>query len=402
MIKIQISKTLQNKIRKGYPWVFDYQIQSQTFEGKPENLGVIYDHNNRFLAMGLWDPSAELCFRVLSLGKPQKVNNDLFMGRLQVAKVIRKGLEHQGTTGYRVINGENDGFPGLVLDRYEETLVIKLYTSSWFPFLIALCELFRKEFNSKQVVLRLAQNISKSQEPNANYHDGQVLFGSENSSWVEFKENGLKFLADVVEGQKTGFFLDQRDNRLKIRGMVKGRSVLNIFSYSGGFSVYAVAGGCKSMVEVDSNPFALKTSLRNMKINFPDKSFPSPIFMQEEGDAFQILAKMKREKRSFDLVILDPPAFARNKKKKSQALEAYIRLAKAGAQVASKILFVASCTRHVQANEFYDAVCLGIRSAGIKFEGIAKTGHAQDHPATFSEAFYLKSAYFNVGRHGIK
>ena len=120
--------------------------------------------------------------------------------------------------------------------------------------------------------------------------------------------------------------------------------------------------------------------------------------MQEEGDAFQILAKMKSEKRSFDLVILDPPAFARNKKQKSQALEAYIRLAKAGAQVASKILFAASCTRHVQANEFYDAVCVGIRSAGIKYEGIAKTGHAQDHPATFSEAFYLKSAYFNVGR----
>ena len=171
------------------------------------------------------------------------------MERLQAAKLIREGLEQQGTTGYRVINGENDGFPGLVLDRYEETLVIKLYTSSWFPFLNELCELFQKEFNSKQVVLRLAQNISKSQDPNAIYHDGQVLYGSENSNWVEFKENGLKFLADVVEGQKTGFFLDQRDNRLKIRGMVKGRSVLNVFSYSGGFSVYAVAGGCKSLVE---------------------------------------------------------------------------------------------------------------------------------------------------------
>ncbi|MBC8286382.1 MAG: class I SAM-dependent methyltransferase [Nitrospinae bacterium] len=402
MIKLQISKTLQSKIRKGYPWIFNYQIQNQIPEGKPENLGVIYDHNNRFLAMGLWDPRAELCFRVLSRGKPQKINGDFFLQRLQSAKVIREALQHQGTTGYRIINGENDGFPGLVLDRYEDTLVIKLYTSSWFPFLNELSELFQKEFNSRQVVLRLAQNISNSLEPNSIYRDGQVLYGSENSSWVEFKENGLKFLADVVKGQKTGFFLDQRENRLKIRGMVKGRSVLNVFSYSGGFSVYAVAGGCKSVVEVDSNPYALKTSLRNLQLNFPDKSFPSPNFMQEEGDAFQILAKMKYEKRSFDLVILDPPAFARNKKQKSQALEAYIRLAKAGAQVASKILFAASCTRHVQANEFYDAVCLGIRSAGIKYEGIAKTGHAQDHPATFPEALYLKSAYFNVGRYGQK
>ena len=402
MIKIEISKTLQGKIRKGYPWIFNYQVQNQIHEAKPENLAVVYDHNNRFLAMGLWDARADLCFRVLCLGKPQKVNSDFFRERLQSAKLIREALEHKGTTGYRVINGENDGFPGLVLDRYGETLVIKLYTSSWFPFLNELCELFQGEFNSKQVVLRLAQNISKSQDTNATYHDGQVLYGSENSSWVEFKENGLKFLADVVEGQKTGFFLDQRDNRLKIRGMVKGRSVLNVFSYTGGFSVYAMAGGCKSVVEVDSNPYALKTSLRNLKLNFPDKSFPSPNFMQEEGDAFQILAKMKAEKRSFDLVILDPPAFARNKKQKSQALDAYIRLAKAGAQVTSGILFAASCTRHVQANEFYDAVCLGIRSAGIKYEGIAKTGHAQDHPATFPEAFYLKSAYFNVGRNSHK
>lgn len=396
MIKIQISKTLQGKIRKGYPWVFNYQIQNQIPESNTENLGVIYDHKNRFLAMGLWDPRSDLCFRVLSLGKPQKVNSDFFLDRLQSAIRIREVLEHQGTTGYRVINGENDGFPGLVLDRYEETLVIKLYTSSWFPFLAELCEMFQKALKSKQVVLRLSQNISKALELISNYQDGQVLYGSANSSWAEFKENGLKFLANVVSGQKTGFFLDQRENRLKISGMVKNRSVLNVFSYSGGFSVYAVAGGCKSVVEVDSNLFALKTSLRNLQLNFPDKSFPSKKFMQEEGDAFKILGKMKSEKRSFDLVILDPPAFARNKKQKSQALEAYARLAKAGAQVTSEILFTASCTRHVAANEFYDAVCQGIRSAGKKYEVLDRTGHALDHPAVFKDALYLKAAYFSL------
>ena len=109
----------------------------------------------------------------------------------------------------------------------------------------------------------------------------------------------------MVKGQKTGFFLDQRNNRLKIREMAKKRSILNVFSYSGGFSVYAVAGGCRSLVEVDSNSFALETSLRNLKLNFPDKSFPASNFKQEKGDAFQILAKMKREKRYFDLVVLE-------------------------------------------------------------------------------------------------
>ena len=211
----------------------------------------------------------------------------------------------------------------------------------------------------------------------------------------------IKVFSRCCRRTENWIFLDQRDNRLKIRGMVKGRSVLNVFSYSGGFSVYAVAGGCKSLVELDSNHFALKTSLRNLKLNFPDKSFPSPSFMQEEGDAFQILAKMKSEKRSFDLVILDPPAFARNKSQKSQALEAYIRLAKAGAQVASKILFAASCTRHVQANEFYDAVCLGIRSAGIKYERMLKPGTLRTTQQPFSGVL-PEIRLLQCGRHSFK
>ena len=397
MIKIEISKTLQDKIRKGYPWVFKYQIQNRLHEGKPENMAVIYDHNNRFLALGLWDSNSDLCFRVLNLRKSREINTGFFMERLQSAKIIREELEHEGTTGYRVINGENDGFPGLVLDRYEDTLVMKLYTASWFPFLDELYELFQKEFKSQQVVLRLARNVSKSLGTNSTYRDGQVLYGDGNSGWVQFKENGLKFLADVVEGQKTGFFLDQRDNRLKIREMARDQTVLNVFSYSGGFSVYALAGGCRSVVEVDSNPFALETSLRNLKLNFPEKSFPAQKFTQKEGDAFRILAELKSEKRFFDLVILDPPAFAKNKKHKAQALEAYARLAKAGAEVTSGMLLAASCSRHVQANEFYDAVCRGIGSAGKKYKEIARRGHALDHPATFAEAFYLKSAYLEIG-----
>ncbi len=244
MIKIQISKTLQGKIRKGYPWVFNYQIQNRIPDGSRENLGVIYDHNNRFLAMGLWDPYSDLCFRVLNLGKPREINGYFFLERLQSAIKIRQELETQGTTGYRVINGESDGFPGLVLDRYEDTLVLKLYTTSWFPFLDDLCELFQKEFKSRQVVLRLARNVGKSLEYGSTYRDGQILYGQGSSGWVQFKENGLKFAADVVAGQKTGFFLDQRENRLKIGEMAIGRSVLNVFSYSGGFSVYAFVGGC--------------------------------------------------------------------------------------------------------------------------------------------------------------
>ncbi len=396
MIKIQISRTLQGRIRKGYPWVFNYQLQNPTPAESVGNLGVIYDHGNRLLAVGLWDPDEDICFRVLSLGKPTKINKCFFLERLQSAKEIRSALEGQGTTGYRVLNGENDGFPGLVLDRYEDTLVIKLYTKSWFPFLEELCELFQKEFSCRQVVLRLARNVGKSLSTSTLYRDGQVLYGHENSGWVQFRENGLNFMADVIEGQKTGFFLDQRNNRLKIKEMAKGQTVLNVFSYSGGFSVYAFAGGCKSVVEVDSNPFALKTSLQNLRLNFPEKTFSGDKFIQYEGDAFRILARLKSEKRFFDMVILDPPAFARKKKHKSMALDAYATLAKAGAMLTSRVLFAASCSAHVPADEFYSAVHSGLRSAGKKNEEIERTGHAEDHPAIFMEACYLKSIYMQI------
>ncbi|MBT5632777.1 MAG: class I SAM-dependent rRNA methyltransferase [Nitrospina sp.] len=396
MIKIEISKTLQSKIRKGYPWVFRYQIQNMIPEERQEHLGVVYDHKNRFLAVGLWDPCSDLCFRVLNLGAPKEISSDFFREQLQSAVKIREDLKSQGTTGYRVINGENDRFPGLVLDRYEDTLVLKLYTASWFPFLDELCELFQKEFKSQQIVLRLSRNVDKFLNDKSKYRDGQVLYGNKNSGWVQFKENGLKFVADVIEGQKTGFYLDQKDNRLKIMKMAKGLSVLNVFSYSGGFSVYALVGGCDSVMEVDSNPFALETSLRNLKLNFPEKSFPSKNFIQKKGDAFQILAQLKSENYYFDLVILDPPAFARKKKHKTLALDAYASLAKAGAQLTSGVLYTASCSAHVSGKEFYDAVYLGVRSTGKKFEEIARTGHAHDHPAIFPEAFYLKSAYIKI------
>ena len=154
MIKISISKTLQSKIRKGYPWVFKYQIQNQIPEGKQETLGVVYDHKNRFLAMGLWDSDSDLCFRVLNFGKPKEINGPFFLERLKSAIKVRENLESQGTTGYRIINGENDKFPGLVLDRYDETLVLKLYTASWFPFLEELYEIFRQVLKCRQLVLR--------------------------------------------------------------------------------------------------------------------------------------------------------------------------------------------------------------------------------------------------------
>jgi 23S rRNA (cytosine1962-C5)-methyltransferase len=388
MIKIKISKTLESKIRKGYPWIFKYQLQSEVTDKPNSGLAVIYDHKNRFLAIGLWEPDSDLCFRVLNLLETVEIDTPFFTKRFQKALLLRKGLEKQGTTGYRVLNGENDGFPGLVLDRYDKTWVLKVYTKSWFPYLERMLAIILIEKSVDQVVLRLARN---TEDPSSYFIDGKVLYGPDPIVPVQFCENGLKFHVDVVNGQKTGFFLDQRENRRQIKKISSGLSVLNVFSYTGGFSIYAVSGGCRSLVEIDSNSFALNSSLHNLKLNYPkEQNFE---YSQIEGDAFQKLHELKLKNRQFDLVILDPPAFARKKKHRPQALEAYSRLAELGVQLVAPggRLFSASCSAHISAKEFYKAVNYGLGCANKRLKEITKTRHALDHPVKFKELEYLKS-----------
>tara|TARA_B100000029_G_scaffold504704_1_gene584045 strand:- start:97 stop:1287 length:1191 start_codon:yes stop_codon:yes gene_type:complete len=393
MIKIKISKTLEAKIRKGYPWVFKYQLEKVITEGS-SSLAVLYDHKNRFLAIGLWEPDSDLCFRILNLLEPKEINLDFFLQRFQKALLIRRGLNEQGTTGYRVLNGENDGFPGLILDRYDKTWVIKVYTKSWFDYLDLMLKVIRSEKNVDRVVLRLARNLEKS---STYYFDGKVLFGAEPITPVRFRENNLNFQVDVINGQKTGFFLDQRDNRQQIRKISKGLSVLNVFSYTGGFSIYAISGGCKKIVEIDSNGLALKSSLQNKKLNFKESSILE--YQQIEGDAFQKLQELKSINSQFDLIILDPPAFARKKKHRPQALKAYSRLAELGVQLVAPggRLFSASCSVHISAEDFYMAVSHGVTSVQKKLTEISRTGHPIDHPIKFNELGYLKSVIGWVG-----
>ena len=173
MVKIKISKTLETKIKKGYPWVFKYQLHKKVKKSS-NGLAVLYDHKNRFLAIGLWDPTSDLCFRVLNLSEPRKIDTNFFLERLQKALLIREALQVKRTNGYRILNGENDGFPGLILDRYANTWVIKVYTISWFAYLEKVLEAIKTEKNVEQVVLRLSRNVEKSSHQ---FFDGQVLLG---------------------------------------------------------------------------------------------------------------------------------------------------------------------------------------------------------------------------------
>jgi len=390
-LRLRVSSAAESNLRAGHPWLFADSIQHQNRPGIPGELAVVYDRNDRFLAVGLFDPDSPIRLRVLHAGKPQTIDQSWWRSNFDKTLAKRHGLFDERTNGYRCINGESDGWPGLVLDRYDTTLVLKLYTTIWLPRLPEILELPDRTYT--RVILRLSRNIQGVAADRFQCSDGQMLRGQAPASPVVFRETGIRFEADVLRGQKTGFFLDQRENRREVGKLALGRDVLNAFSFSGGFSLHAARGGARSVTDLDISAHALEGSDRNFALNETDLSIARCRHESVQADAFNWLAQ--QTERRFDLVVLDPPSLARREADRSAAIHAYGRLAASAIAClrAGGALVAASCSAHVTAEEFFDIVRNSAGKSGRRFEELKTTRHAPDHPATFREADYLKAIY---------
>jgi len=469
MLRLRITAAAETAIRSGHPWVFAESIRDPNRQGQLGELAAIYDRKDRFLAIGLFDPDSALRVRVLHAGKPVAIDAAWWRERLRQAIARREGLFDAQTTGYRWINGESDGWPGLVLDRYDTTLVLKLYTAAWLPRLKQVVELigsalpplyvftggsaarsavlvgaladppgcsarapntarearalpltlnkypaacrqerpasstapaggstggFCQQDAAVGLVLRLSRNIEEAARTKFNLSDGQWLIGNRRDSCIRFLESGLRFEADVVLGQKTGFFLDQRENRRAVESLAEDRDVLNAFSFTGGFSVYAARGRARSVTDLDISRSALAGAKRNLALNRHLASVASCRHEMIHADAFEWIEQ--GPKRGFNLVILDPPSLAKRESERSRAIQVYHKLASDGIQRLKRdgILAAASCSAHVSAEEFFAAVLEAAKESRREFTELRTTGHGTDHPATFPEAHYLKCIYF--------
>lgn len=221
-IALHVSRDAERALRSGHPWLFDNSIERQSHPGKPGDLAVVFDQKRRFLAIGLYDPTSSLRLRVLQEGTPATIDQSWFHTRLTVAAQRRMPLLDGHTTGYRLVHGENDGLPGLVIDRYAQTLVFKLYTPAWIPHLADLLPALLAVQPAQRLVLRLSRSLQKAPEHLYGLTDGMVLVGPPLVGPVLFLEHGLHFEADPIHGQKTGFFLDQRENRARVEGLAAG------------------------------------------------------------------------------------------------------------------------------------------------------------------------------------
>jgi 23S rRNA (cytosine1962-C5)-methyltransferase len=392
-LRLRITADAERQLRSGHPWLFADSVREQNREGELGELAVVYDRHNKFLAIGLFDPDSPLRVRVLHAGKPQTVDRNWWGGRLAQALTRRNGLFDAQTTGYRWINGESDGWPGLVLDRYDTTLVLKLYTAAWLPRLEEILDLIREQLKPERIVLRLSRNIQTAVQTKFNLSDGEIIFGDTPEVFPIFLETGLRFETDIQRGQKTGFFLDQRENRRCVESFARGRNVLNAFSFTGGFSVYAARGGARSVTDLDISEHALDGAKRNFALNQNVTGVAACRHDTIQADAFEWLEQ--NTARKFDLLILDPPSMARRESERATAIRAYGRLAQSGIRRLRPggILVAASCSAHVSADEFFDAARRTARASGRTFTEMQTTRHAPDHPATFAEADYLKCIY---------
>ena len=397
-LAIRITPDALRQVRSGHPWVYGKAIVSNSdTSAPPGTLAVIFDSDRNFAAIGLWDPRSPIRIRILHVGKPTQINDDFWKALVHKAASKRSALAGSGTTGWRLLHGENDAISGIVVDRYADTLVCKVYSESWLPHLNHVLEAMHQVMEPERIVLRLGRLAAASTSViNAGLTDGMVIHGDKVDGPVEFLENGLRFHADVLDGQKTGHFLDQRDNRQHVRKHVEssaggGVSVLDVFSCTGGFSVYAAAGGATRVHSVDIAVPALETAKANMSLN--KELVSKATHVVTAGDAFEVMADLGASGQTFDVVVVDPPSFASNASERDGAIRAYRKLAELATPLVTSggHLLQASCSSRVTEDDLVATVHSAIRSHNRTVRSEQIFGHAIDHPVEFAQGRYLKA-----------
>jgi 23S rRNA (cytosine1962-C5)-methyltransferase len=392
---VRVTPDARRQIAAGHPWIFNESITSISHRGVVGDLAVIFDNDRNFVAIGLWDAGSPIRIRILHHGKPATIDAAFWHQRVAAA-VERRSSIGDDTDGYRVLNGENDGFPGLVLDRYADTLVLKLYSPVWIPHLHSLVTVIGEQFAPTALVLRLARTMADQRLHGLS--EGMALIGETPTEPVLFRENGLTFEADVVHGQKTGHFLDQRDNRALVGSMAAGMRVLDVFAATGGFGVYAAAGGATRVTSVDQSEPTLAAAERNFAHN---AALPNVRHCEHDsmiGDAYEVMDRLIQRRKHYDIVILDPPAFAQRKSNVDRALHAYGQLTQRAVQLVRTdgLLVQASCSSRVTEEQFYANMRGSAQRAGYDLVEVRRTGHAVDHPITFAQGGYLKALFARV------
>jgi len=388
-VKVILKRDREKPVLGFHPWIFSGSIDFIDDDFDAGDIVRVHSAGGNFLGKGYLNPHSEIAIRMLTF-QDKKIDACFFRTRIEEAARLRSGFEAKGTNAYRLISGEGDFLPGLVVDRYDSFLVVQSLTAGmeklkplWLETLIGI-EGVRGVFQKDDSERRHFEGLEDCFE---------TLWGVEPPDFIEIREYGMKFAVDVKQGQKTGFFLDQRENRNTVRGLASGKSILNTFAYTGGFSVAGALGGAKKVVSVESSETALNTAVTNFELNGLDPTLHA--FVRE--DVFDYFRKCGE---FFDLIILDPPAFAKSRSDVDKSSRGYkdINLQAMRKLKPDGLLFTFSCSTYVSPELFQKIVFGAAKDARVKLQIIAKTSHPIDHPISIyhPEGEYLKGLLCRV------
>jgi 23S rRNA (cytosine1962-C5)-methyltransferase len=383
----------EKSLLRKHPWVFSRGIEKTVGRVNMGDTVDVFSHDGCWLGRGAWSPESQIQVRIWTFDQDESIDNGFFQRRIAVAQESREDLiARHGLTGYRLIAAESDGLPGITIDRYADVLVCQLLSAGAEKHRDKIVWALKKQFPDCAIYERSDVAVRKKEGLE---EITQVLHGDVPDE-VIIEENGVKIIVNVKAGHKTGFYLDQRDNRAIAAKYAKDKDVLNCFCYTGTFGSYALAGGAKSVTSLDVSDLALSTALRNVEIN----ELPTEKCEFVNADVFQALRDYKKDGRIFDQIILDPPKFVDSKSSLNRACRGYKDINMLAMQIMRPggILCTFSCSGLLSFDLFQKVVADAALDAGRTVQFIERMSQAADHPvaSSYPEGFYLKGLICKV------
>lgn len=378
-------------LQSGHLWLFSGALQQPPYWIEPGGLVDVKSSTGQFIARGYYNPQTDIAIRVLTREVDEAIDLDFFRRRVRSAAELRQVFDPDNTNAYRLINAEGDGLPGLVVDRYAEILVVQVHTFGMERLRPLVVDALIEETGARGILLR---NDGQARRREGLEVEEPLVAAGAVPTQVAVRENGVLFVVDPWQGQKTGFFLDQRDKREALRKYARAKRVLNCFSYTGGFSVYAALASSETRVtSVDISAPAIEAAREHFVMNGVDPN-------RHEfhiADVFEYLEQAQSEGEQFDVVVLDPPAFAKTQGTRAQALKAYRRLNTLGMQVLRPggILLTCSCSGVIGMDDLLGAVSQSAQRLQRTVQLLETFTHGVDHPIHLAmpEKAYLKAVF---------
>jgi 23S rRNA (cytosine1962-C5)-methyltransferase len=381
---VTIEDRAAKRLRAGYPWLFRSELSGKTAAEDGETVDFM-SGKGEFVARGFYNSKSQLAGRVLARNAQETVDEEFFAKR--VASAVRHRAAVIGTGFCRLIHAESDGFPGLIVDRYGDVIVAQVNTAGmnhlWPHVQAALTD----QLKPAAIILR---NDSSAREQEGMAQETVIALGKAPDAHIQIVENDTRFAVDVIEGQKTGWFFDQRQNRMDVARIAAGKTLLDVFCHTGGFGVTALKHGATGVTFIDTSAKALEDAKANVALNGikADCTYL-------EGRAFDVMEKLAQDKKTYGVVCVDPPAFIKTRKDMAVGMKAYQKLGRLAAALTAKggYIFFASCSHHADLTELAGSVAEGIGKTGRPFQLVRTAGAGPDHPVHpfLPETGYLKA-----------